>query len=102
MKTGLRVSRLSPTRSFSALCNWIESGGRCPETAEVVFESGLGYCRRHADAVRANREWLRWFFEDRQLARQGEAAASLETSHAPLRSKGGCHVALDRNAPRRR
>jgi hypothetical protein len=54
---------------FPYLCNWIGSAP-CREPAQVVFESGLGYCRPHAEAVNSNREWLRQFaakwLEERQ------------------------------------
>jgi hypothetical protein len=59
------------TQLCSRLCSWI-TPIRCAEPAEIVFESGLGYCRKHADAVRTNREWLRQFFAQWQERRAAE------------------------------
>ncbi|MGH9738853.1 MAG: hypothetical protein ACRD4X_09730 [Candidatus Acidiferrales bacterium] len=55
------------TRPRPGQCNWGVSV-RCNEAAEVRFESGLGYCRAHAEAVIANREWLQNFVDKLQPA----------------------------------
>jgi len=63
--------RQAPGRAQPHICNWI-SPLRCCEAAEIVFESGLGYCRAHAATVTVNREWLRQFFakwQDERAAR---------------------------------
>lgn len=63
-RSGPRGTR---TRPRHGLCNWGISV-RCNQPVEVRFESGLGYCRAHAEAVIANREWLQKFVEKLQLA----------------------------------
>ncbi|GEM_PF-3811535 len=55
------VARCARERPVTAACSWIHSA-KCCDPAEVVFESGLGYCRTHAEAVHANRAWLARFF----------------------------------------
>jgi hypothetical protein len=55
-------------RAQPHICNWMVPL-RCCEAAEIVFESGLGYCREHAATVTVNREWLRQFFAQRQEER---------------------------------
>jgi hypothetical protein len=67
-RTGKRFARGGPSaarraceRPFAGACNWIRSS-KCCNAVEVVFESGLGYCRTHAEAVHANRAWLARFF----------------------------------------
>jgi hypothetical protein len=62
------------TQLCSRLCSWI-TPIRCAEPAEIVFESGLGYCRKHAEAVTSNREWLREFFVQWQEARTAQSSA---------------------------
>jgi hypothetical protein len=83
MKTSSTTTRASGTdaRPSQGLCNWVNTA-HCREPVEVTFESGLGYCRAHARAVQANREWLLGFFENRQLAKQRERDAKEEAAHA--------------------
>lgn len=73
--------RGTSTRPSPELCNWI-STARCAKPAEVTFESGLGYCRAHASAVVANREWLLGFFGNWQLAKQQQKDAKEKLAHA--------------------
>lgn len=74
MKTSLLSVQSPRTRSARSgslphLCNWT-SPMRCSEPVEVTFESGLGYCRAHARAVKANRKWLPGFFEALKFAKE--------------------------------
>ena len=55
-----RSARRGTTFPLPVLCSWIRTN-ECREPVEIVFESGLGYCREHAQAVQANREWLQQF-----------------------------------------
>jgi len=61
--------RRKGSRSHPELCNWAVPL-RCRQPVDIAFESGLGYCREHAETVMANREWLTSFFEKLQRAKQ--------------------------------
>lgn len=72
-----RVPALHTTGSsedFPGFCHW-GVNYRCELPIDVVFESGLGYCRAHSEAVKANREWLRQFFARWQEQRAAQNAA---------------------------
>lgn len=72
-KRGLARRTTASSENFRGFCHW-GVNFRCEKPIDVVFESGLGYCRAHADAVKANREWLRQFFAQFQEQRSAQNA----------------------------
>jgi hypothetical protein len=70
---GARPVRKIQANLVPHVCNWVKTA-KCCEPVEYVFESSLGYCRVHAEAVHANRQCLQQFVARRSRTASPEAA----------------------------